>query len=31
VVVAVYLPTGHGSDAAQVAAKLLAQSPLRKP
>jgi cell division protein FtsI/penicillin-binding protein 2 len=31
VVVAVYLPTGHGSDAAQVAAKLLALSPLRKP
>jgi cell division protein FtsI/penicillin-binding protein 2 len=31
VVVAVYLPSGHGSDAAQVAAKLLAQSPLRKP
>jgi len=29
VVVAVYLPTGRGSDAAQVAAKLLAQSPLR--
>jgi len=31
VVVAVYLPTGHGSDAAQIAAKLLALSPLRKP
>jgi cell division protein FtsI/penicillin-binding protein 2 len=31
VVVAVYLPTGHGSDAAQVAANLLARSPLRKP
>jgi cell division protein FtsI/penicillin-binding protein 2 len=31
VVVAVYLPAGHGSDAAQVAAKLLAFSPLRKP
>jgi len=31
VVVAVYLLTGHGSDAAQVAAKLLALSPLRKP
>ena len=31
VVVAVYIPTGHGSDAAQIAAKLLAHSPLRKP
>ncbi|MGD0858137.1 MAG: penicillin-binding transpeptidase domain-containing protein [Terracidiphilus sp.] len=31
VVVAVYLPAGHGSDAAQVAANLLALSPLRKP
>jgi cell division protein FtsI/penicillin-binding protein 2 len=31
VVVAVYLPTGHGSDAARVAAKLLALSPLRMP
>jgi cell division protein FtsI/penicillin-binding protein 2 len=31
VVVAVYLPAGHGSDAAQVAASLLAHSPLRKP
>jgi membrane carboxypeptidase/penicillin-binding protein len=31
VVVAVYLPAGHGSDAAQVAASLLALSPLRKP
>jgi len=31
VVVAVFLPTGHGSNAAQVAAKLLARSPLRKP
>jgi cell division protein FtsI/penicillin-binding protein 2 len=31
VVIAVYLPTGHGSDAAQVAANLLALSPLRKP
>ena len=31
VVVAVYLPAGHGSDAAQVAASLLARSPLRKP
>ena len=31
VVVAVYLPTGHGSDAAQVAASLLVLSPLRKP
>jgi peptidoglycan glycosyltransferase len=30
-VVAVYLPTGRGSDAAQVAANLLARSPLRKP
>ncbi|MGA2348896.1 MAG: penicillin-binding transpeptidase domain-containing protein [Terracidiphilus sp.] len=31
VVVAVYLPSGRGSDAAQVAAHLLAISPLRKP
>jgi peptidoglycan glycosyltransferase len=31
VVVAVYVPSGHGSDAAQVAASLLAHSPLRKP
>ncbi len=31
VVVAVYVPTGHGSDAARVAARLLALSPLRKP
>jgi membrane carboxypeptidase/penicillin-binding protein len=31
VVVAVYLPSGRGSEAAQVAAKLLAHSPLRKP
>jgi cell division protein FtsI/penicillin-binding protein 2 len=31
VVVAVYLPSGHGSDAAQMAASLLAHSPLRQP
>jgi cell division protein FtsI/penicillin-binding protein 2 len=31
VVVAVYLPAGHGADAARVAAELLAHSPLRKP
>jgi cell division protein FtsI/penicillin-binding protein 2 len=31
VVIAVYLPAGRGSDAALVAAKLLAHSPLRKP
>ena len=31
VVVAVYLPAGHGADAAQVAAYLLMLSPLRKP
>ncbi|MGD0940861.1 MAG: penicillin-binding transpeptidase domain-containing protein [Terracidiphilus sp.] len=31
VIVAVYLPAGHGSDAALVAARLLAHSPLRKP
>ena len=31
IVVAVYLPAGHGSDAARVAADLLAHSPLRKP
>jgi cell division protein FtsI/penicillin-binding protein 2 len=30
-VIAVYLPAGHGSDAARVAAELLAHSPLRKP
>jgi len=30
-VIAVYLPTGHGNDAAQVAAELLAHSPLRQP
>jgi cell division protein FtsI/penicillin-binding protein 2 len=30
VVVAVYLPAGHGSDAARVAAELLAHSPLRR-
>jgi len=30
VVVAVYLPAGHGADAAQVAAELLAHSPLRQ-
>lgn len=30
-VVAVYLPAGHGSDAANVAAQLLAHSPLRRP
>jgi hypothetical protein len=30
-VVAVYLPSGRGSDAAQVAATVLARSPLRKP
>ena len=31
VVIAVYLPAGHGSDAARVAAELLAHSPLRCP
>ena len=31
VVVAVFLPVGHGSDAAEVAGTLLAHSPLRKP
>jgi cell division protein FtsI/penicillin-binding protein 2 len=31
VVMAVYVPNGHGSDAAQVAANILAHSPLRKP
>jgi peptidoglycan glycosyltransferase len=31
VAVAVYLPVGHGADAAQVAASVLALSPLRKP
>jgi peptidoglycan glycosyltransferase len=31
VVVAVYIPLGHGSEAAQVAASLLVHSPLRKP
>ncbi|MGD0292647.1 MAG: penicillin-binding transpeptidase domain-containing protein [Terracidiphilus sp.] len=31
VVVAVYIPVGHGSDAALVAASVLAHSPLRKP
>jgi cell division protein FtsI/penicillin-binding protein 2 len=31
VVVAVYLPAGRGSDAAQIAASLLMLSPLRKP
>jgi len=30
VVVAVYLPAGRGSDAAQVAASVLADSPLRR-
>jgi len=30
VVLAIYLPTGHGSNAAQVAADLLANSPLRQ-
>jgi cell division protein FtsI/penicillin-binding protein 2 len=30
VVVAVYLPAGHGADAARVAAELLAHSPLRR-
>jgi cell division protein FtsI/penicillin-binding protein 2 len=31
VVVAVYVPAGHGSDAAQVAANVLARSTLRRP
>ena len=31
VVLVVYLPAGHGGDAARVAAELLANSPLRKP
>ena len=31
VVLVVYLPAGHGADAAQVAADLLAHSPLRQP
>jgi len=31
VVVAVYLPRGHGADAAGVAARILAHSPLRQP
>lgn len=31
VVVAVYVPSGHGSDAAGVAARMLAVSPLRRP
>jgi cell division protein FtsI/penicillin-binding protein 2 len=31
VVVVVYLPSGHGADAAQVAADILANSPLRQP
>ena len=31
VVLAVYVPTGHGADAARVAGRLLASSPLRKP
>jgi cell division protein FtsI/penicillin-binding protein 2 len=31
VVIAVYLPAGHGADAARVAADLLAHSPLRQP
>ncbi len=30
-VIAVYLPAGHGADAARVAAELLARSPLRQP
>jgi cell division protein FtsI/penicillin-binding protein 2 len=30
-VIAVYLPAGHGADAARVAADLLAHSPLREP
>lgn len=31
VVIVVYLPAGHGSDAARVAAELLTHSPLRQP
>ena len=31
IVVAIYLPAGHGSDAARVAAELLAHSPMRRP
>lgn len=31
VAIAVYLPAGHGSDAARVAAEMLAHSPLRQP
>jgi cell division protein FtsI/penicillin-binding protein 2 len=31
IVVAVYLPAGHGLDAARVAANLLAHSPMREP
>jgi cell division protein FtsI/penicillin-binding protein 2 len=31
VAIAVYLPAGHGADAARVAAELLAHSPLRRP
>jgi len=31
IVLAVYVPTGHGSDAAQIAANILTHSPLRKP
>jgi cell division protein FtsI/penicillin-binding protein 2 len=31
VIIAVYLPAGHGSDAALIAGELLAHSPLRKP
>jgi len=30
-IIAVYLPAGHGADAARVAAELLAHSPLRQP
>ncbi len=30
-IIAVYLPSGHGNDAARVAAELLAHSPLRQP
>lgn len=31
VVIVVYQPTGHGADAARIAAEVLAHSPLRKP
>jgi cell division protein FtsI/penicillin-binding protein 2 len=31
IVIVVYLPAGHGSDAARIAAELLAHSPLRQP